>query len=78
MRKIIQIVSDDNWLFALCDDGSLWQSTFSINSQYTKWCRLSDIPQDPPPSEQEDELPLDPPKPSGYRDRLGLVNDGGV
>jgi len=75
MRKIIQIVDGDDSLLALGDEGSVWRLDFR---KPVKWKRLPDIPQDPPPSEQEDELPLDPPKLGGYRDRLGLVNDGGV
>lgn len=39
-RKIIQINSSSNYLYVLCNDGSVWM----LN--YAKWERINDIPQD--------------------------------
>jgi hypothetical protein len=70
-RKIVQIVNDEGRLYALCDDGSVWKSNFGHRTK--QWDRQPDIPQDAPPTEQEEEMPLDA-KPTGFRDRLGLEN----
>ncbi|KGQ56318.1 hypothetical protein IO44_03120 [Gallibacterium anatis str. Avicor] len=52
MRKVIQICANSNnamingeSLFALCDDGSVWALTESLDCG---WVRFPDIPQDEP------------------------------
>lgn len=53
MRKIIQITasesSSETWhymhLYALCDDGTVWQMETGEISQRRKWEQLPEIPQ---------------------------------
>ena len=52
MRKIVQITTGGNEneeLFALCDDGTLWQTSSPFlgkNSEYHKWFAVIPIQQD--------------------------------
>jgi len=41
LRKIVQIAVDNDRLYALCNDSSLWEWRFG------EWVRLLDIPQAP-------------------------------
>ena len=46
-RKIIQIATAGDRLFALCNDGSLWLFPFGdAGGEFTRgmWCRIKDIP----------------------------------
>jgi hypothetical protein len=39
VRKVIQIISHDDVLYRLCDDGTIW---YSVS---THWVRCPDVPQ---------------------------------
>ncbi len=57
-RKIIQLAADESWLYALCDDGTLWQGSGSGG-----WSRCEAIPQeetDPPIEIPPAPVPLTP------------------
>ena len=54
-RRIVQIAGSsgtdsygdiESRVFALCDDGTVWQSWYSYDMHATLWSRMPDIPQD--------------------------------
>lgn len=57
MRKPIQIAARIHYLYALCDDGTIWHA----DAQGNKWERCSEIPQGDEEPEEEQRQPQTPP-----------------
>ena len=43
IRKVIQLVAWNNWLVALCDDGTMWG--YPQNAVNGQWVQMASIPQ---------------------------------
>jgi len=44
-RKVIQIAATDNHVYALCDDGTIWN--WNVEGQWKEWPPTAEIPQRP-------------------------------
>jgi len=46
-RKIIQIISVDNTITALCNDGTIWERAIYLNGKmkrFWKWTEIKGVP----------------------------------
>lgn len=51
MRKIVQLLQDDEYLTALCDDGTILMGVANINSRRVNWIKMDhDVPQPKKPN----------------------------
>ena len=52
MRKIIQIAVDaEGYLYALCDDGTIWIQTSMRRNEFS-WSKTPSVPQDSIPEQE--------------------------